>query len=96
MIINYSTGAIGVPIEKRIEYLAELRPDVAALNIARLQRGLRLRGPLDNRLPDRLLGRCGRQWEQCGGKQQGYETKCRGAGPRHHDVFGHVCHACSV
>ena len=33
MIINYSTGAIGVPIEKRIEYLRELRPDVAALNM---------------------------------------------------------------
>src|SRR3954452_6381546 len=32
VIINYSTGAIGVPIEKRIEYLRELRPDVAALN----------------------------------------------------------------
>ena len=34
MIINYSTGAIGVPIEKRIEYLRELRPDVAALNMS--------------------------------------------------------------
>ena len=33
VIINYSTGAIGVPIEKRIEYLRELRPDVAALNM---------------------------------------------------------------
>ena len=31
MIINYSTGAIGVPIEKRLEYLRALRPDVAAL-----------------------------------------------------------------
>src|SRR2546421_7486449 len=28
--INYSTGAIGIPIEKRIEYLRELRPDVPA------------------------------------------------------------------
>ena len=28
VIINYSTGAIGVPIEKRIEYLRELKPDV--------------------------------------------------------------------
>src|SRR5664279_2122729 len=27
VIINYSTGAIGVPIEKRLEYLRELRPD---------------------------------------------------------------------
>src|SRR5207244_3993462 len=33
VVINYSTGAIGVPIEKRIEYLRELRPDVAALNM---------------------------------------------------------------
>ncbi|HEX8856622.1 MAG TPA: 3-keto-5-aminohexanoate cleavage protein [Thermoleophilaceae bacterium] len=33
VIINYSTGAIGVPVEKRIEYLRELRPDVAALNM---------------------------------------------------------------
>ena len=34
VIINYSTGAIGIPIEKRIEYLRELRPDVAALNMS--------------------------------------------------------------
>ncbi len=34
VIINYSTGAIGVPIEKRITYLRELRPDVAALNMS--------------------------------------------------------------
>ena len=34
VIINYSTGAIGVPIEKRIEYLRQLRPDVAALNMS--------------------------------------------------------------
>jgi 3-keto-5-aminohexanoate cleavage enzyme len=33
VIINYSTGAIGIPIEKRLEYLRELRPDVAALNM---------------------------------------------------------------
>ena len=33
VIINYSTGAIGVPLEKRIEYLRALRPDVAALNM---------------------------------------------------------------
>ena len=33
VIINYSTGALGVPIEKRIAYLRELRPDVAALNM---------------------------------------------------------------
>src|SRR4029450_987796 len=33
VIINYSTGAIGVPLEKRIAYLRELKPDVAALNM---------------------------------------------------------------
>ena len=33
VIINLSTGAIGVPVEKRIAYLRELRPDVAALNM---------------------------------------------------------------
>jgi len=33
VIINYSTGAIGVPLEKRIAYLRDLRPDVAALNM---------------------------------------------------------------
>src|SRR6476620_779975 len=33
VIINDSTGAIGIPIEKRLEYLRELRPDVAALNM---------------------------------------------------------------
>ncbi len=34
VIINYSTGAIGIPAEKRIAYLRELRPDVAALNMS--------------------------------------------------------------
>ncbi len=34
VIINYSTGAIGVPVEKRIEYLEACRPDVAALNMS--------------------------------------------------------------
>jgi 3-keto-5-aminohexanoate cleavage enzyme len=34
VIVNYSTGAIGVPVGKRIEYLRELRPDVAALNMS--------------------------------------------------------------
>jgi 3-keto-5-aminohexanoate cleavage enzyme len=33
LIINYSTGAIGIPVEKRLAYLRELRPDVAALNM---------------------------------------------------------------
>ena len=34
VIVNYSTGAIGVPLEKRLAYLRELRPDVAALNMS--------------------------------------------------------------
>ena len=54
MIINYSTGAIGVPLEKRIAYLRELRPDVAALNMgsmnyakySRAAQGLRLQDGL--------------------------------------------------
>jgi uncharacterized protein (DUF849 family) len=34
VIVNYSTGAIGIPIAKRIEYLRALKPDVAALNMS--------------------------------------------------------------
>ncbi len=34
VVINYSTGAIGIPIEKRIAYLRALKPDVAALNMS--------------------------------------------------------------
>ena len=33
VIINFSTGTIGVPVEKRIEYLRACRPEVAALNM---------------------------------------------------------------
>ena len=33
VVVNYSTGTIGVPVEKRIAYLRELRPAVAALNM---------------------------------------------------------------
>jgi 3-keto-5-aminohexanoate cleavage enzyme len=33
VIVNYSTGTIGVAVEKRIEYLRECRPEVAALNM---------------------------------------------------------------
>jgi uncharacterized protein (DUF849 family) len=33
VIVNYSTGAIGIPVAKRIEYLRALRPEVAALNM---------------------------------------------------------------
>jgi uncharacterized protein (DUF849 family) len=33
VIVNYSTGAIGVPLEQRIAYLEALRPEVGALNM---------------------------------------------------------------
>jgi 3-keto-5-aminohexanoate cleavage enzyme len=33
VVINYSTGTIGVPVSKRIEYLRACRPEVAALNM---------------------------------------------------------------
>jgi 3-keto-5-aminohexanoate cleavage enzyme len=33
VVINYSTGTIGVPVAKRIAYLRECRPAVAALNM---------------------------------------------------------------
>src|SRR5262249_28356392 len=33
LIINYSTGAVGVPVSKRLAYLTELRPEVGALNM---------------------------------------------------------------
>jgi 3-keto-5-aminohexanoate cleavage enzyme len=32
-IINYSTGALGVPVAKRLEYLHALRPEIGALNM---------------------------------------------------------------
>ncbi|HTW42159.1 MAG TPA: 3-keto-5-aminohexanoate cleavage protein [Solirubrobacteraceae bacterium] len=35
-IINFSTGTIGVPVEKRVEYLRACRPEVAALNMGSL------------------------------------------------------------
>ena len=33
VIVNFSTGTIGVPVQKRIAYLRECRPEVAALNM---------------------------------------------------------------
>ena len=33
VIINYSTGAIGVSREERVAHIAALRPDMAALNM---------------------------------------------------------------
>jgi 3-keto-5-aminohexanoate cleavage enzyme len=35
-IINFSTGTVGVPVEKRIAYLEACRPEVAALNMGSL------------------------------------------------------------
>jgi uncharacterized protein (DUF849 family) len=32
-IINFSTGTVGVSVEKRVTYLREVRPEVAALNM---------------------------------------------------------------
>jgi uncharacterized protein (DUF849 family) len=33
VIVNFSTGAIGIPVEKRVKYLRACRPEVAALNM---------------------------------------------------------------
>jgi 3-keto-5-aminohexanoate cleavage enzyme len=33
VVINYSTGTIGVPVSKRVDYLRACRPEVAALNM---------------------------------------------------------------
>ena len=33
VIVNYSTGAVGVSVETRVAYLRALRPEVAALNM---------------------------------------------------------------
>ncbi|MDZ7730824.1 MAG: 3-keto-5-aminohexanoate cleavage protein [Natrialbaceae archaeon] len=33
IVVNFSTGAIGVPLEERLEYVQEVKPDVAALNM---------------------------------------------------------------
>jgi 3-keto-5-aminohexanoate cleavage enzyme len=33
VILNFSTGAVGVPVSKRIAYLRELRPEIGALNM---------------------------------------------------------------
>jgi uncharacterized protein (DUF849 family) len=33
VIVNFSTGTIGVPVEQRVAYLKELRPEVGALNM---------------------------------------------------------------
>ena len=33
VIINFSTGAIGVPVEERVAHIRQLRPDIGALNM---------------------------------------------------------------
>jgi 3-keto-5-aminohexanoate cleavage enzyme len=33
VVVNYSTGAIGMPVDRRIAYLRALKPEVAALNM---------------------------------------------------------------
>jgi len=33
VVVNFSTGAIGVPVDKRVAYLRACRPEVAALNM---------------------------------------------------------------
>jgi 3-keto-5-aminohexanoate cleavage enzyme len=33
LIVNFSTGTVGVPVAKRIAYLRELRPEIGALNM---------------------------------------------------------------
>jgi uncharacterized protein (DUF849 family) len=33
VIVNFSTGAIGVPVEQRIAHIRELKPDIGALNM---------------------------------------------------------------
>jgi uncharacterized protein (DUF849 family) len=36
VVVNFSTGAIGVPVETRVAYLEACRPEVAALNMGSL------------------------------------------------------------
>jgi uncharacterized protein (DUF849 family) len=33
MIINFSTGSVGIPVEDRIAHIRELKPDIGALNM---------------------------------------------------------------
>ena len=86
MIINYSTGAIGVPLEKRIAYLRELRPDVAALNMGSMNYAKYSRAAQGLRLPDgvrELLRRrsssCSRRCNELGIRP---EHECFDVGPR--------------
>jgi uncharacterized protein (DUF849 family) len=38
-VLNFSTGAIGVPVSKRLEYLRQVPPEVAALNMGSMNYG---------------------------------------------------------
>src|SRR5439155_25854697 len=40
VIINFSTGAVGIPAEERIAHIRELRPDMAALNMGSMNYAL--------------------------------------------------------
>ena len=33
MLINFSTGSVGIPVEERIAHIRELKPDIGALNM---------------------------------------------------------------
>ena len=33
VIVNFSTGAIGIPVEQRVAHIRELRPEIGALNM---------------------------------------------------------------
>lgn len=33
LVINFSTGAVGIPIEERVEHIRRLRPEIGALNM---------------------------------------------------------------
>lgn len=33
IVINFSTGAVGMPVEDRLEYVEEVQPEIAALNM---------------------------------------------------------------
>lgn len=40
VIINYSTGAIGIPIEERINHVKVIKPDMAAFNMGSMNYGI--------------------------------------------------------
>jgi uncharacterized protein (DUF849 family) len=51
-IVDYSTGAVGVPVADRIAYLGALRPEVAALNMGSMNDA-----KYSPRLPDGTMAR---------------------------------------